>query len=273
MKKGYDKKEVCRMQLFEQENFHVSRIVTVNRYKTELEFGAANIRHYPIYLYQYELVFSFSGYCITHFAGKTMIDCENSMRYMPKEMREGAYWVERKEDGMCVDIYFDTDLPMPQTALSFQNMNELRSSFEKIYHIWQSKKSGYYCESMAMFYDIIRRMQQHESPYISAEQAQRLAPAVEYLRAHYDRLQFDYTTLGRISGLSYNYFKELFIKQFGMAPVKYVTMLRIEKAKELLATGRYSVTEIAELCGYENVYYLSTIFKKQMGLSPTQYIR
>ena len=50
-----------------------------------------------------------------------------------------------------------------------------------------------------------------------------------------------------------------------MSPVKYVTALRLDHAKELLITGQYSVGEVAELCGFENVYYFSAVFKKTPG--------
>lgn len=56
-----------------------------------------------------------------------------------------------------------------------------------------------------------------------------------------------------------------------MPPVKYLTQLRIEYAKELLITGRYSIGEIAEMCGFENVYYFSTVFKKHTGIPPSKY--
>ena len=45
----------------------------------------------------------------------------------------------------------------------------------------------------------------------------------------------------------------------------------MEKAKELLITGHYTVSEIAYECGFENVYYFSNVFKKIVGVSPTAY--
>ena len=82
---------------------------------------------------------------------------------------------------------------------------------------------------------------------------------------------FDYTALCECTGMSYSYFKELFIAKYGMPPVKYITHLRLEYAKELLITGRYTVSEIASMCGFENVYYFSSVFKKNIGISPKSY--
>ena len=56
-----------------------------------------------------------------------------------------------------------------------------------------------------------------------------------------------------------------------MSPVRFVTKMRIDYAKELLAANRRSVSEIAEMCGFSNAYYFSNVFKKQTGFSPSQY--
>ena len=47
--------------------------------------------------------------------------------------------------------------------------------------------------------------------------------------------------------------------------------LRIRKAKELLAAGANTVTEIASLVGVGDVYYFSKLFKRAEGVSPTEY--
>ena len=62
-----------------------------------------------------------------------------------------------------------------------------------------------------------------------------------------------------------------FKKIFKMSPVRFVTKMRIDYAKELLVTNRRSVSEIAEMCGFSNTYYFSNVFKKQTGFSPSQY--
>lgn len=66
-----------------------------------------------------------------------------------------------------------------------------------------------------------------------------------------------------------------FIRSFkqyvGMPPLKYLTAIRINKAKELLESTNCPVSEIGSIVGYENPLYFSRIFKKQTGLSPAGY--
>ncbi len=49
--------------------------------------------------------------------------------------------------------------------------------------------------------------------------------------------------------------------------------LRIENARDLLLSGEVNVTEAAELSGFEDIYYFSTLFKKKTGTTPTQLLR
>lgn len=73
-----------------------------------------------------------------------------------------------------------------------------------------------------------------------------------------------------------NYFRELFAKETGFAPTKYLIYKRMEYAKELIKTkllSGYSFQEIARLCGYEDAGYFSRLFKKHTGESPRNWYR
>jgi AraC-like DNA-binding protein len=67
------------------------------------------------------------------------------------------------------------------------------------------------------------------------------------------------------------HFIRMFTRETGLTPHKYLLMLRIEKAKELLETNKYSVMETAELCGFESVSHFSVTFKKVTGFSPASF--
>jgi AraC-like DNA-binding protein len=144
---------------------------------------------------------------------------------------------------------------------------------EQLHAIWSEKKSGYYARAMALFYEIISLFVKRQTEYLTPAQRLPLERAQEYLLAHYRTPDFSYAALGEASGVSYSYFKSLFLKQYGISPVRYVTRLRISYAKELLLTGRYTVGQIAAMCGFENTYYFSNVFKKETGCAPTLYVK
>ena len=47
--------------------------------------------------------------------------------------------------------------------------------------------------------------------------------------------------------------------------------MRIKKAKDLLQTGYFTIKETALKSGFDNVKYFSTLFKKEVGCSPSEY--
>lgn len=67
-----------------------------------------------------------------------------------------------------------------------------------------------------------------------------------------------------------SYFSILFKEEVGTTFIKYVTNIRIEKAKERLKQGK-SIHDVSEEVGYINHRYFSELFKKNTGLTPGQY--
>jgi transcriptional regulator GlxA family with amidase domain len=64
-----------------------------------------------------------------------------------------------------------------------------------------------------------------------------------------------------------------FVRATGMTPSEYQQRLRIARARELLEFSRTSVDEIASRVGYEDVGAFRRVFRKFMGLTPSDYRR
>ncbi|MHA0856125.1 helix-turn-helix domain-containing protein [Paenibacillus sp. CMAA1364] len=71
-------------------------------------------------------------------------------------------------------------------------------------------------------------------------------------------------------GVSESYLSKQFSKEIGINFIKYLTNLRIEKAKEHLGNG-LKIYEVAEQVGYDNPEHFSRVFKKATGISPLAY--
>lgn len=67
------------------------------------------------------------------------------------------------------------------------------------------------------------------------------------------------------------WFTRLFHRQTGASPRRYLTGIRLNKARELLASSGFTVGDIAQAVGYPNALYFSRIFKKYVGISPSGY--
>ncbi len=77
--------------------------------------------------------------------------------------------------------------------------------------------------------------------------------------------------LAYLAGMSDTYFRRLFSERFGKNPLKYINELRLQRAKELLSGDYYTVEEVSELCGFNNVSYFSIFFKREVGIPPSVY--
>lgn len=77
--------------------------------------------------------------------------------------------------------------------------------------------------------------------------------------------------LSQNANISYEYFRRIFENVYGVSPVKYLNKLRIDRAKELLNSGMYTVADAAFQSGFSDISYFSRFFKKETGLSPSEY--
>lgn len=63
----------------------------------------------------------------------------------------------------------------------------------------------------------------------------------------------------------------VFKDSMGVAPIKYHQQLRMDRAKHFLADSSFCIYQVAHEVGFEDQFYFSRLFKKIIGLSPTQY--
>ncbi|MHB1455178.1 MAG: AraC family transcriptional regulator [Saccharofermentanales bacterium] len=96
------------------------------------------------------------------------------------------------------------------------------------------------------------------------------AQASLYVRDHLNK-PLTVQEIAQSIPVSESYLSTVFRRSTGGSLRRYISGLKLVRAKELLLTGRFSVTEIAEELGYSNVHYFSTQFKKEFSISPTQY--
>lgn len=72
-------------------------------------------------------------------------------------------------------------------------------------------------------------------------------------------------------GLSYKHLSACFKEETGMTLQAYHTQVRMEQAARLLRQGDISIREVSERLGFTEPFYFTTVFKKQMGCSPSEY--
>ena len=85
--------------------------------------------------------------------------------------------------------------------------------------------------------------------------------------------QLELEALAETVSLSKFHFIKKYKELTGTTPINHFIHLKVERACHLLDVTTKSINEISFAVGYEDAYYFSRIFKKIMGISPSQYRR
>jgi AraC family transcriptional regulator len=83
----------------------------------------------------------------------------------------------------------------------------------------------------------------------------------------------DLSTLAAESGYSRAHFLRTFKATTGQTPHRYLTELRLQKARDLLAGQSLSLIDIAAACGFSSHAHLTTVFHSRFGVTPSEYRR
>lgn len=103
-------------------------------------------------------------------------------------------------------------------------------------------------------------------PHLSDE----VLSTIRYMNVHLAE-EIDIDELAARVYLSHTGLIWKFKQELGTTPSQYLILLRLRHAKQLLLNHPYSITEIAELCGYTNPYYFTNAFHRYSGMSPTEF--
>lgn len=161
----------------------------------------------------------------------------------------------------CMNILCNTMVLIP-----ISSSEPYIKDFEKMKAL--SLFAGNRAKIMSIFYDILHRLScdNIQVPDI-------LNPAIEYLKRNYMSNDLTNSKLAAVCNISEVYFRKLFLKVYNTTPRQYITDIRIDKAKQLLAEGVLKINAIAHECGFSNPYHFCRLFKKKTGVTPSEYMK
>ncbi len=229
-------------------------------------------RHYSHEVEYNQMVYKLGGESKVTI-GDDSFDAYSGLIFITPKGHYDRHYFDTDVIGDSIDIFFESDIELPKSVQIFDARSnpKLRELFLNFYKTYERQRNGWYYKCSAIFYNIIYEISQMNSDYIPLSRMEQIKPGIEYLNEHCYDTDFTCEILAEKCGMSYTYFKRIFNICYKMSPIKYVIMLRMTRAAELLNSDKYTCTAISEMVGYQSNYYFSRVFKSYYGCTPTEY--
>lgn len=151
--------------------------------------------------------------------------------------------------------------------------NQLISLYQLFNEVWIEKVYGYKMQAKAILMLILHRLLSltgKDDDLHSNDQ--RIYKVKKYIINNYNK-KIKIEELADMVRLHPVYFGVYFKKKVGSSVKDYINNIKINKAKDLLMTGGYNVTEAAASVGFDDIYYFSKVFKKITGFPPSYFMK
>jgi AraC family transcriptional regulator len=214
----------------------------------------------------------------------TVKDLRNKLTYIPAGNTVTG-WSALAKPGSYTAVYFD------QTAMNEEQVNladiapavafedsMLRSAIMALSALLRDNTIDIdgYPETLGVLlaYELTRLHRQWQKPAgheggLTATQVQNV---IDYIEGHLGE-RITIADLAGLAGLSRFHFIRAFKKSNGIPPHQFIMRRRIERAKEMLANDRMSVTEVALGAGFNGLTQLTRVFRQIVGVTPTTFRR
>lgn len=99
---------------------------------------------------------------------------------------------------------------------------------------------------------------------------ERIEATKRYISANLDQ-PFDLKATANVVGCSAHHLSRTFSEMEGLTIIQFLRRIRIQRAAELLSSGRYNVSEAALEVGYQSLSHFSKAFQQEKGVLPSRY--
>lgn len=185
----------------------------------------------------------------------------NDILYLPQNMEYTAGYTDTE----MIVIHFVTAREDKEIELfSFENGETFYKAFLRAHTLWENKEAAFEVYVMAQLYGILGMVFEKE---IKAVLPPHFLKAVSYLNSDFRSSSLSIGIICSYAGISETLFRQLFRAHYNKTPVEYITDLRLEYARNLIAGG-VSVETAALESGFNDSKYFARVVKKRFGCTP-----
>lgn len=209
------------------------------------------------------LAFRIKGTAAITVSGKQYFIKSNDILYLPQGV---AYHAEYSDTEILV-IHFKTavndDFP---EVYSCANAESVYRAFLSAHILWKEKKVGYkayvYSQLYYIFGKLLEEADLNQMPPVFLR-------AVSYINGNYTDNTLTIEKICKESGIGATNLRTLFQKHYHKAPIEYITQLRLEHARNLIACGM-NIEHAAERSGFNDPKYFARVVKNHFHCTPRE---
>ena len=120
--------------------------------------------------------------------------------------------------------------------------------------------------------DVLARHVDAQLEAISGFRSNPTERAKQYVQEHVDE-KITLQDAADAAGLSPSYLSALFKKEYDQNFMDFVNETKMRRACQLISEGNHRIYEISYMLGFENAYYFTRVFRRHIGMTPTEYQR
>ncbi len=250
---------------FDTKALRISDIIEVCSINPQDILNRESPRAYHSILYNIDGIYKFC------FGDREIAAEPNSVLYLPKEICIACETV-MKGSAVCINFELIREIDARPFLVKCDDTRKIAVLFRNIESEFGKKNTAY--KVISDFYKIISLVE-HESAFVYAVKSdeEKIKEAIAYIEANYENPKLCTAEVAAHVNLTVPVFRNKFTAICGVSPLKYFTVSRVSAAKKLLEESDMSIEQIAFNVGFIDRYYFSRFFKKNCGLSPSEYRR
>ena len=160
-----------------------------------------------------------------------------------------------------------------------QKLTEITDRMKNIFFSNQQNCELMCCMLLMEFMLVLDEHREEFDPELSAEEhkpyeddvMRRMMQVTDYIKNNLTADDLSQGAMAQMAGISRDYFSRIFKNVTGMNYNKWLNMIRLEKATELLSHKNMSMTEVAMLSGFQSIPSFNRVFHEEKGMPPGEY--
>jgi AraC-like DNA-binding protein len=192
-------------------------------------------------------------------------------RYRPKKK---IGWVEHYvgfRGNIANQIFKQPWFASGKAVIDIGNREEFIDTYYKIFEYVLEEKPGFQQVAAGMIMKLLGYMiSTYKQRDFSGKRVEQVIQNACFMIRENVEQEINFKEFAEQNHIGYSYFRKMFKKYTGVPPVQYHLDLKIMRSKEMLLSTDKIIKEISYELGFQSIYYFSRVFKKKLGVSPSE---